>query len=147
MAVVTELAAVEGILRRTRTVAVVGASSVPSRAGFYVGEYLARVGYRVYPVNPRRVGETIWGRPVLSSLAELPEPVDMVDMFRRSELIPGHVDEILALPWSPSVVWLQLLVWHPESAERLSAAGIDVVQNRCTMADHQRFGLQSLTEQ
>jgi predicted CoA-binding protein len=131
------------VLEETRTIAVLGASSVPHRAGFYVPEYLQKVGYRVIPVNPQRVGERIWGEPVVATLADVDCPIDMIDVFRRSEFIAGHTDEILALDPLPRVVWFQLMVHHPPSAERLSGAGIDVVQNRCTYADHRSFGIPS----
>lgn len=130
---------VRDILERTRTIAVLGASATPSRAGFYVGEYLQHAGYEVWPINPARVGQQIWGRPVYASLADLPSPVDLIDVFRRPEQLPAHVDQILALSWKPDVVWFQLGIQHAPSAARLRASGIAVVENRCTLADHRRL--------
>lgn len=141
MPLIDDLADVRRILETVRTVAVLGASDQPERAGFYVGAYLAEVGYDVVGVNPALAGRSLWGRPVVARLADLPAPVDLIDVFRSPRFLPGHVDEILALPWRPRCVWFQLLVWDPPSAERLSDAGFEVVQNRCTYSDHQRFGI------
>lgn len=128
-------------LLESRTIAVLGASDRPSRPAHYVPAYLVEKGYRVLPVNPRHEGETLFGEPVRKTLAELKEPVDIVNVFRRSEVIPSHVDDILAMqPW-PKVVWLQLGIENDEVARLLEEKGIRVVQDRCTYADHRRFGL------
>ncbi|MFT7521741.1 MAG: putative CoA-binding protein, partial [Kiritimatiellia bacterium] len=84
-------------LQQAHTIAVLGASSKPHRAGFYVGEYLFQQGYRVIPVNPKLVGTQMWGEIVRGSLNELDEPIDMVDAFRRSVLLADHLPELLAL--------------------------------------------------
>jgi hypothetical protein len=141
MAIVTDLDDVRAILERARVIAVLGAHKRASRAGAYVPAYLKANGYRVIPVNPLHAGERMWGEPVRSTLSELDEPIDMVDVFRPSDAIPGHVDDILAMTPLPSVVWLQLGIRHDGAAQQLSAAGIDVVQDRCTLADHRRLGL------
>lgn len=129
------------VLREVRTIAILGASNRPDRAGSYVGEYLRRVGYTVLPVNPAHVGETLFGHRVVGTLAELQQPVDMIDVFRRPSAIDGHVDEILAMQPLPSVVWLQLGIRNDRAAQRLIAAGIDVVQDRCTLAEHRASGI------
>ena len=98
-------------------------------------------GYRPIGVNPRFPGEEALGEPVRNTLAEITEPVDLVDVFRRSELIPKHVEDILAMKPRPKVVWFQLGIRNDDVARILEAAGITVVQNRCTLADHQRLGL------
>jgi uncharacterized protein len=90
-------------------------------------------------VNPTLVGTRIHGEPVVPTLADLPEPVDVVDVFRRPEFLPGHAAEILALPWRPSVVWFQLGIRHDGAAQRLARAGIRVVQDRCMMPEHRRL--------
>lgn len=128
-------------LRRARTVAILGASVQPDRAGFYVGEYLRHVGYVVLPVSPMYAGQELFGRRVVATLAELDEPVDLVDVFRRSSAVGAHVDEILAMRPLPSVVWLQLGVRDDAAARRLVEAGIDVVQDRCTLAEHRALGI------
>jgi predicted CoA-binding protein len=127
------------ILRETRTVAVLGAKALPSAPAYYVPAYLAGVGYRVRPVNPTLVGTRILDESVVAMLADLPEPVDVVEVFRRSVFLPGHAAEILALRWRPSVVWFQLGIRHDGAAERLARAGIRVVQDRCMMPEHRRL--------
>jgi uncharacterized protein len=129
------------ILTRSPTVAVLGIHREPEKAAFYVPEYLYDVGYRILGVNPVFAGTMLFGAPVRSTLAELAEPVDLVDVFRRGEQIPQHVEDILAMQPRPRVVWFQLGIRNDDAAAILEAAGITVVQNRCTLADHQRLGL------
>jgi predicted CoA-binding protein len=129
------------VLRDARTIAVLGAHSDPSRPASYVPEYLHAQGYRVLPVNPMLAGRELWGAPVHASLAELGEAVDILDVFRRPELLPGHLEEILAMNPRPRLVWLQQGIRNDEFARALQAAGIDVVQDRCTLADHRRLGI------
>ncbi len=129
------------ILRASRTIAILGAHHVRSKAAFYVPQYLHGRGYRVLPVNPRFVGSTLWGQPVVATLAELGEPVDMVDVFRRSQHLPEHLEELLAMAPLPRVVWFQLGIRHDRVATLLADGGIEVVQDRCTLADHRRAGL------
>ena len=127
------------ILREARTVAVLGAKARPGEPAYYVPAYLAREGYHVVPVNPTLAGTTILGEPVVPTLAELAAPVDVVEIFRRPEYLPGHADEILALPWRPAVVWFQLGIRNDTAAARLAQAGIRVVQDRCMMPEHRRL--------
>jgi uncharacterized protein len=127
------------ILREARTVAVLGAKAAPAEPAFYVPAYLARVGYRVLPVNPVLAGTQILGEAVWGTLSDLPGPVDVIDVFRRPEYLPGHATEILALPWRPAVVWFQLGIRNDVAAERLARAGIRVVQDRCMMPEHRRL--------
>lgn len=129
------------ILTGSPTVAVLGIHREPEKAAFYVPEYLHDEGYRVIGVNPEFVNETIFGERVVSTLSEISEPVDLIDVFRRPEMIPQHVEDILAMPHKPKVVWFQLGIKHEEAAKQLEDAGIVVIQNRCTLADHQRLGL------
>ncbi|MFO0758032.1 MAG: CoA-binding protein [Byssovorax sp.] len=126
-------------LKRAKTIAVLGAHHVPSRPAFYVPEYLHHQGYKILPVNPTLVGRTLFGEPVRATLAELREPVDIVDVFRLAELLPGHLPDILAMSPRPRVVWLQLGIRNDAFAKAIVEAGIDVVQDRCTLADHRRF--------
>lgn len=132
---------VRDILTQARTIAVVGAHPEATRAAHYVPAYLHDQGYRVLPVHPAFVGQTMFGQPVVATLAELDEPVDIVDVFRRSDAIPGHLDDILAMTPPPRVVWLQQGIRHDATAATLRAAGITVVQDRCTLADHRALGL------
>jgi predicted CoA-binding protein len=129
------------ILTGSPTIAVLGAHQEPEKSAYYVPEYLHDEGYRIIGVNPDLHGEELFGEPVRDTLAEINEPVDLVDVFRRSELIPEHVEDILAMSPRPKVVWLQLGIKNEDVARTLEAAGITVVQNRCTLADHQRLGL------
>ena len=129
------------ILTSSPTIAVLGVHNEPEKAAFYVPEYLHDEGYRIIGVNPRFRGEELFGEQVHDTLAEIGEPVDLVDVFRRAELIPQHVEDILAMQPRPKVVWFQLGIKNDEVARILEAAGITVVQNRCTLADHQRLGL------
>ena len=129
------------ILTSSSRIAVLGAHTEPEKAAFYVPEYLHDEGYSIFGVNPQFVGETLFGHPVRATLAEIGEPVDLVDVFRRSDVIGDHVEDILAMKPRPKVVWLQLGIKNEDAAKVLEAAGITVVQNRCTLADHQRLGL------
>ncbi len=127
------------VLQAAKTIAVVGAHPQQSRAAFYVPDYLASVGYRVLPVNPSFAGRELFGATAVANLADLEEPVDLVDVFRRSDAVLDHVDEVLSMAPLPKVVWLQLGIINGEAAARWRAAGIDVIQNRCTLADHRRL--------
>jgi predicted CoA-binding protein len=129
------------ILTSSPTIAVLGMHVEPEKAAFYVPEYLHDEGYRTIGVNPKFTGRTLFGEPVRATLAEIREPVDIVDVFRRADRIPGHVEDILAMKPRPKVVWFQLGIKNDDAAKILEAAGITVVQNRCTLADHQRLGL------
>jgi len=132
---------VRDVLTTCRTVAVLGASDGPDRPAFYVPQYLHDQGYDVYGVSPRITGAVLWGHPVVARLADVPVPIDLVDVFRRSDDVPGHLDELLALSPRPKVVWLQQGIRHDAVADALRAVGIRVVQDRCTYADHRRLGL------
>ena len=127
------------ILTETRTIAVLGAKSARGEPAHYVPAYLQQRGYTIVPVNPTLAGETILGVTVVGSLADLTEPVDLIDVFRRPEYLPGHAREILALPWRPRTVWFQLGIRHDGAAGELAHAGIDVVQDRCMMPEHRRL--------
>ncbi len=119
------------IFSETRTIAVVGFSANPARPSHYVAEFLARRGYRVIPVNPGLAGQEFLGTTVRASFSEITEPVDMVDIFRRSEDIPPVVDEALrALP-GLSTVWMQLGIRNALAADAARAAGVRVVEDRC----------------
>ncbi len=122
---------IAGILEDTRTIALVGASNKPERASFRVLSYLLEKGYKVYPINPGQAGNEIAGATVYASLADLPEPVDMVDVFRNSEAAGGTIDEAIALPTPPKAIWLQLEVINEEAAKRAEAKGIKMVMDRC----------------
>ncbi|PHP66863.1 CoA-binding protein [Zhengella mangrovi] len=134
-----EDAYIEGILNDVRSVAIVGASANEVRPSFFVLKYLIDKGYEVHAINPGHAGKTIDRAMTYATLADLPEPVDMIDIFRASAAVPGITDEILALDWRPKVVWMQLTVRHDESAARLEEAGIRVVMNRCPKIEYARL--------
>jgi predicted CoA-binding protein len=136
--IVVDDASIRRIAREARVVAVLGAHPDPSRPACYVPASLRAAGVHILPVNPACVGQVLHGCPVRSSLTELACAVDIVDVFRRTELIAGHVDEILAMRPPPRVVWLQSGLRDDASALRLSEAGIDVVQDRCLMVEARR---------
>ena len=130
---------IRNILSRVRTVAMVGASAKEVRPSFFVLKYLLGKGYRVHPINPGHAGKAICGQTVYASLAEVPEPIDMVDVFRSSDALPGVVDEVLALDPLPKVIWAQLSVRHDEAAQRAETAGIEVVMDRCPKIEFGRL--------
>jgi predicted CoA-binding protein len=125
------------LLAQTRTIAVVGIKAGAEDDAHRVPAYLQRNGYRIVPVNPKL--ERVLGEPVAASLREVREPIDLVDLFRAAQHVPAHVDEVLAMSPRPRAVWMQLGISHDESARRLEAAGIAVVQDRCIMVEHRRL--------
>ncbi len=138
---VRSLDRIREILARARTIAVLGASTKPERPAHYVPAYLHARGYRIIPVNPLHLGELGWAEPYRAKLGELGEPIDIVDVFRHPGFLPSHLQDFLAMRPAPKVVWLQQGIRHDEVAASLIAAGIEVVQDRCTLADHRTLGL------
>ncbi len=127
------------ILTNVRTIAVVGASPRGGRASHRVMAYLQRRGYRAIPVNPNAAGAVILGEECHAALADIREPVDMVDVFRRSELAGAAVDDAIAI--GAKIVWLQLEVRDDAAAARAEAKGLKVVMNRCPAIEIPRLGL------
>jgi predicted CoA-binding protein len=127
------------ILNSVKTVAIVGASANDVRPSFFVTKYLIDKGYTVFPINPGQAGKEILGQMTYARLADVPVPIDMVDVFRGSDAVPGIVDEVLALDPLPKVIWMQLTVRHDEAATRAEASGIKVVMNRCPKIEYARL--------
>ena len=129
------------ILRSTRSIAMVGASPSPRRDSHGVMEYLQRAGYRVIPVNPTAIGQTIHGEPVVASLAEIDEPFELVDVFRRPDAVPDVVEAVLPLIEARGIrtLWLQLGVDHPQAVARAREAGLRVVADHCIKIEHRRL--------
>lgn len=127
------------ILTRTKTVAVVGVSMNPVRPSYYVARYLSLKGFDVIPVNPGHAGETAFGKTVVASLRDIGRPVDMVDIFRRSEAVPPIVEEALDLFPDLGTVWMQIGVENAEAAAMAEARGVTVIQNRCPKIEYQRL--------
>lgn len=126
-----------GVLESVKSIAVVGASADPVKASYFVVKYLRDNGYRVIPINPKMAGQSILGLTVYGSLADLPEPPDMVDVFRNATAAGGVTDEGIAI--GAKVVWMQLGVVNEEAAARAQAAGLTVVMDRCPKMEIQRL--------
>jgi len=137
----TDRADVMKVLEDSRVVAVIGFHRDPGKPAHYVPEYLDRQGYTILPVNPALAarGESFFGRPVASTLADLPGPVDVVEVFRRSDRVHEHLADILAMQPLPKVVWMQQGIRDDGVAAQLVAAGISVIQDRCMLADHRMW--------
>ena len=130
---------IRSILQQTRTIAIVGASANPARPSWIVIKYLKERDFEVVPVNPGLAGQEILGLPVYGSLADIPEPVDMVEIFRNSEAAGPIVDEALSLDPLPKVIWMQLSVRNEEAAARAEAKGVTVIMNRCPKIEFGRL--------
>lgn len=127
------------VLKRTRRIAIVGVSLNPVRPSYFVARYLRLKGFDVVPVNPVHAGEMLMGVPVVASLSEIEAPVDMVDVFRRSEFVPDIVTEALAAFPDLATFWMQIGVSHPEAAATAEARGVTVIQDRCPKIEYQRL--------
>lgn len=126
-----------GILHRVRTIAMVGASPNWNRPSYFAMKYLQHKDYRVIPVNPSAAGQTILGEQVYASLKDIPEPIDMVDVFRNSAAAGPITDDAIAI--GAKVVWMQLGVRNDEACRRAEAAGLTVVMNRCPKIEYGRL--------
>jgi len=130
---------IRGILNSVKSIAMVGASERESRPSYFAFKYLLERGYTMIPVNPGKAGETILGRRVYARLADVPEPIDMVDIFRNSRFAPAVVEEALALKPRPQVIWMQLGVRNDAAAALAEANGLKVVMNRCPKIEYGRL--------
>lgn len=133
------------ILSTVRTIALVGFSQNADRPSNGVARFLQRQGYRVIPVNPGLAGQSHLGETVRATLADIAEPVDMVDIFRRAEDVPPVVADALASHPEAKVVWMQLGIVNEEAAAAARAAGIDVVMNRCPAIEIPRLGIAAVS--
>lgn len=125
------------LLRRVHTIAVVGMKGGAEDDAFRVPRYMQARGYRVLPVNPKL--DAALGERAVARLADIGEPIDLVNLFRAPEHVPLHAQEVLRLSHPPRAVWMQLGIRHEEAARRLQASGIAVVQSRCLMVEHRRL--------
>ncbi len=133
-------------LQQARTVAVVGVSKNPDKPAHYVPAYLLAQGYRIIPVNASLAGEILFGESVRAALSEISEPVDVVNVFRRSELVILHLEDILSMNPQPGLVWMQLGISNADVTQKLLARNIAVIENRCMLADHKNMGLGKTTQ-
>jgi hypothetical protein len=129
------MANIPEILKSTHTIAVVGISSNPMRPSNGVAEYLRRAGYRIIPVNPNET--EVLGEKCYARLEDVPEKIDLVDIFRRSEYVPEIVESAIRV--GARTVWMQEGVIHEAAAERARQAGLDVVMDRCTLKEHRKL--------
>jgi uncharacterized protein len=130
---------IRGILNTVKTIAMVGISPKDNRPSYFAFKYLLERGYNMIPVNPGQAGKEILGRKVYARLADIPEPIDMVDVFRAAQYAPQIVAEALTLKPPPQVIWMQLGVRNDEAAATAEAAGLKVVMNRCPKIEYGRL--------
>ena len=138
---------IKSVLESYRTVAVVGLSRDPDKASYRVAQYLESVGYRIIPVNP--FADEILGEKCYKSLLEVPDTIDIVDIFRPSEDVPAIVEEAITIKnrvGSPKVIWMQLGIVNEEAAKRAREAGFTVVMDRCMMIEHRRLSMDGVLE-
>jgi len=130
---------IRGILNTVKSIAMVGISPKDVRPSYFAFKYLLERGYRMIPVNPGQAGHDILGQKVYAKLADIPELVDMVDIFRAAQFVPGIVQEALVLNPRPQVIWMQLGIRDDEAAKIAEAAGLKVVMNRCPKIEYGRL--------
>jgi predicted CoA-binding protein len=130
---------IRGILNTVKTIAMVGASAKDNRPSYFAFKYLAERGYNMIPINPGLAGKELLGRKIYGRLSEVPEPIDMVDIFRASNYAVLIVQEALTLTPKPRVIWMQLTVRNDEAAALAEANGMKVVMNRCPKIEYGRL--------
>src|ERR1700731_5454969 len=130
---------IRGILNTVKTIAMVGVSANTSRPSYFAFKYLLERGYRMIPVNPGLAGQELLGQSVFAKLSDIPEPIDMVDIFRASRYALAIVQEALALRPRPQVIWMQLGVRNDEAARLAEENGLQVVMNRCPKIEYGRL--------
>ena len=138
---------IKSVLETYRTVTIVGLSRDPDKASYRVAQYLESVGYRIIPVNP--FADEILGEKCYKSLLEVPDTIDIVDIFRPSEDVPAIVDEAITIKnrvGSPNVIWMQLGIVNEEAAKRAREAGFTVVVDRCMMIEHRRLSMDGVLD-
>ena len=127
------------ILKSTKTIAMVGLSMNETRPSYFVGRYLHKRGYKIIPINAGHGGKDFFGQLVKSSIDEIDEPVDMVDIFRKPEAVPQIVDDSLAKLKGLKTIWMQIGIKHESSALKARQLGLNVIEDRCPKIEHQRL--------
>jgi len=130
---------IRGILNSVKSIAMVGASEKENRPSYFAFKYLLERGYNMIPINPGHAGEDLLGRRIFARLADVTEPIDMVDIFRASRYALPIVEEALALKRRPQVIWMQLGIRNDEAAALAEANGLKVVMNRCPKIEYGRL--------
>lgn len=126
----------EEMLKSSKTIAVIGLKESSNETSNKVSFYMQKHGYKIIPVNPRLNGKTVLGESAFSTVNEIADDIDLINIFRRPEFLKKHADEILKMKKPPKYVWFQLGIYNDEAAEMLGKAGIKVIQNRCIMVEH-----------
>jgi predicted CoA-binding protein len=127
------------ILDTVKTIAVIGMKDNLTQPAYTVPQYLSGKGYKIYPVNPAKTGKQVLGETFAEKVSDINDKIDLVDIFRRPELIPSHVKEILSMNPLPKYVWFQLGIRNDDAAAELEKNGITVVQDKCLMVEHKRY--------
>ncbi len=127
------------ILTTTKTIAMVGLSMNETRPSYFVGRYLHMRGYKIIPVNAGHGGKHFFGQVVVSSIEEIDEPVDMIDIFRKPEAVPQIVNDCLTKLTGLKTIWMQIGITHESAAFKARQAGLNVIENRCPKIEHQRL--------
>ncbi|MHC1789197.1 CoA-binding protein [Solidesulfovibrio sp.] len=127
----------KALLAPGQTIALIGAKDRPGTEVDMVGRFMIEAGFRVIPVHPARA--SVWGIPARKTLAEVDEPIDIVNLFRAPANCPAHADEVLALSRRPACFWMQSGIASAEARERLAPAGVNVVEDRCIMVEYRRL--------
>jgi hypothetical protein len=127
------------VLKKIRTIAVIGAKDKPGQPVDMVGRYLIDAGYNVIPVHPVR--KSVWGLPTYASILDIPVAVDLVDLFRASEACLAHAEEVSRLATMPSVFWMQSGISNPDAGRLMAAKGVKVVEDKCLMVELERLGI------
>lgn len=130
---------IRGILNTVKTIAMVGISPKENRPSYFAFKYLLERGYRMIPINPGQAGKEILGQKVYAKLSDVPEPIDMVDIFRASEHVMPIVQEAVTLKPKPQVIWMQLTIRNDEAAKVAEEASLKVVMNRCPKIEYGRL--------
>ncbi|WP_320170298.1 CoA-binding protein [Maridesulfovibrio sp.] len=125
------------LLGEVKTIAVIGAVDKPGRPVDMVGRYLIEAGFKVIPVHPKR--QDVWGLETFKSVLDIPEHIDLVDVFRASQFCADHARECLELGSTPGIFWMQQGISSPEAREILSPKGVTVIEDRCLMVDHKNL--------